>query len=134
MPLYDFECDYCGNTEEVFLRMDAEKVSYCSMCHELMRQIPSVGLVKGEEAAWLNSVREVVDKEGGPHCQEFLKDPTRSNYQRWMKGEGLRPLEPGEEQRKRPSRADREKRIQEKAISLSCNLQKSRNLGKIFTK
>ena len=52
--------------------------------------------IKKEDPMWLNGTLEVVNKDGGPHCQDFLKNPNRSNYKSWMKGEGLRPLEEGE--------------------------------------
>jgi hypothetical protein len=45
-------------------------------------------------------VGEVVDKDPSKaHCREFLKNPTRHNYQEWMRGEGLRPMEDGEHMR-----------------------------------
>ena len=46
-----------------------------------------------DDASWLPSVLEVVDKEGGPHCQRFLQNPTRQNYKAWMKGEHIVPME-----------------------------------------
>ena len=50
-----------------------------------------------ESPDWIKSIREVVEKGSDkPHCQEFLKNPTRDNYKKWMKGEGLRHLEAGE--------------------------------------
>ncbi len=53
------------------------------------------------DAAWLKTVHEVMDRSNpAPHVQEFLKHPTRANYHTWMKNEGLRPFEPGEERRK----------------------------------
>jgi len=49
-----------------------------------------------ESPDWIKSIREVVNKEGGSHCQQFLKDPTRDNYKAWMTKEGIRHLEVGE--------------------------------------
>jgi hypothetical protein len=57
--------------------------------------IPGPNLAS-ESPDWIKSIREVVDKDGGRHCQEFLKDPTRVNYKKWMCGEGVRHLEVGE--------------------------------------
>ena len=69
----------------------------CSQCGGEAKRIFSPGNNHpNEDAEWIRSVREVVDKEGGPHCQAFLKDPTRTNYENWKKTEGLRHLESGE--------------------------------------
>jgi len=47
-----------------------------------------------EEAAWIRSVIEVVDKESSdPVDRDFIKDPTRTNYLRWMKRHNLRHFE-----------------------------------------
>lgn len=99
MPIYDFECKRCGKRKEFFYKVaDCPAFVFCPKCSGEMVKIISVNGVNtaNQDAEWLKSVREVVDKEGGPHCQAFLKDPTRDNYKRWMKGEGIRPLEPGE--------------------------------------
>lgn len=97
MILYDFECERCGNTIEVFTDSQTN-TGTCPLCGGKTKKIISIGRVNcmNEDANWIRSVTEVVDKEGGQHCQEFLKNPTRSNYKKWMKGEGLRPMEPGE--------------------------------------
>jgi putative FmdB family regulatory protein len=95
MPLYDYECPRCGKIEEHYALPD-EKEMACS-CGVMARRIFSPGNKHpNEDAGWIASVLEVVDKEGGPHCQAFLKDPTRTNYRNWMKAEGLRPFEDGE--------------------------------------
>ena len=117
MPLYDFECPKCGSIHEAIEPMDV-KHRPCSApgCRGRAKKIISAGGVNcaNEDAAWIRSVREVVDKDGGVHCQAFLKDPTRANYKAWMKGEGLRPLERGEE-KSRPVPVD-EGRLTRKVI------------------
>lgn len=63
-----------------------------------------------ENPGWIASVLEVVDKDSKvPHVAEFRKNPTRSNYKEWMKKEGLRHLEPGEETYRKPQEPDMSK-------------------------
>jgi len=101
MPLYDYQCESCGYIEEHYVSPD-ERVMVCSQCGGEARRIFSPGNNHpNEDAGWIRSVLEVVDKEGGPHCQEFLKHPTRTNYQNWMRGEGLRHWERGERPQKK---------------------------------
>jgi putative FmdB family regulatory protein len=105
MPLYDYECQVCGHTEEHFVEPQ-EEVLTCSKCGAEAKRIFSAGHHHpNEDAEWIRSVLEVVDKEGGRAAQEFLKRPTRTNYQNWMKETGLRHLEPGEKPR-RPQEPD----------------------------
>ena len=101
MPIYDYDCQYCGNSFETIAGVDEQRVR-CPKCNGEADRVISVSGVfcSNEDAEWIRSVREVVDKDGGAHCQEFLKNPTRQNYKNWMNGEGLRPLEPGEKPRK----------------------------------
>jgi putative FmdB family regulatory protein len=105
MPLYDFECQECGSIHEAIEPMDV-KHRPCPVpdCRGRAKKIISASGVfcANDDAAWIRSVREVVNKDGGAHCQAFLKDPTRANWKAWMKGEGLRPFEPGERQRPEP--------------------------------
>ena len=95
----DFECIYCEHIHERIVDSETEWVQ-CPKCQhaEGAHKIISVGRVHcgNEDTAWLKTVREVVDKDGGPASQEFLKNPTRTNYKKWMEENNLRPLEPGE--------------------------------------
>lgn len=108
MPIYDYLCDSCGHEFEAFGNHE-DTHTKCPECGESSHRLCTCtgGHMSNEDAAWIRSVKEVVDKDGGAHCQAFLKDPTRSNYKNWMKGEGLRPLEPGEEKMKRVSEKER---------------------------
>ena len=55
-----------------------------------------------DDAEWIRSIRDVVDKDSkNPVTREFLQNPTRHNYKRWMKTEGVRHMEPGEKARNR---------------------------------
>jgi len=103
MPIYDFECEDCGWIQESIQRHDVDGIS-CH-CGGIAKKIISVSgqYIANQDAVWLKSVTDVVDKDNkAPHVQEFIKNPTRKNYQRWMKGEGLRPFEPGEKPQKPP--------------------------------
>jgi hypothetical protein len=101
MILSDFECKKCGNIFEELIQAD-EQERPCPRCYNYMagdvmaKRIISLGRVYSgnQDAPWIKSVLEVVDKDSKkPHVQEFLKNPTRSNYKKWMKGEGLRPAD-----------------------------------------
>jgi len=100
MPLYEMECPACGHQFEVIAGID--EIIDCPKCAGTAKRLISVhgpNLVS-QEAEWIRSVRDVVDKEGGPAAQEFLKRPTRDNLNAWMKAEGVRHMEPGEKPRK----------------------------------
>jgi putative FmdB family regulatory protein len=99
MPTFDYICDNCGAfAEDAFFKISEKPdIVPCPVCEKTnMRQVPAIGIVIGDEAAWLQSVTNIVDPDGGIDCQRFRKYPTRDNYDAWMKNEGLRPLENGE--------------------------------------
>jgi len=108
IPLYDFKCTKCGNIDERIEHHTAELVG-CSKCKGVAKKIISVRgpNCSNDNSQWVRSVLEVVDKDSkAPHVVEFRKNPTRQNYRKWMKGEGLRHLEPGEENKPYPAPAD----------------------------
>ena len=100
MPLYDMQCLACGHQFEIIAHID--QVVNCPKCALECKRLISVhgANMFNQDAEWIRSVREVVDKEGGPAAQEFLKHPTRDNLHAWMKAEGVRHMEPGERPRK----------------------------------
>lgn len=97
MPIYLYQCGVCSYTEEHYNDYNTREIT-CEKCGKVSTRIISTSGVNtiNEDAAWLRTVIEVVDKEGGRHCQEFIKNPTRKNYKNWMKGEGIRPMDTGE--------------------------------------
>lgn len=105
MPLYDYQCELCGYTTEHFTHPDEQELE-CEMCGGVAKRLFSSGHANprydSEHPGWLRDTLEVVDKEGGRHCQEFLHNPSRENYRDWMRGEGIRPMERGEEKMHRP--------------------------------
>lgn len=93
MPIYDFECGKCGAIHERYSKIEEEVVA-CEGCGaDSHRIISSSGhYCANEDAPWLRTVLDVVDKDPSkPHCVEFRKNPTRSNWRRWMAGEGIKP-------------------------------------------
>ena len=93
MPIYDFECGSCEAITERYAKLD-EEILPCEQCaSDAYRIISATGHYCGnQDANWLKSVVEVVDKDPSkPHCQEFIKNPTRRNWKAWMKGEGIKP-------------------------------------------
>ena len=100
MPLYEMKCLFCGYEFETIANIG--QIVNCPECDFQCKRLISIhgmNLAK-QDAEWIRSVREVVDKEGGPAAQEFLKRPTRDNLHAWMKAEGVRHMEPGEKPRK----------------------------------
>lgn len=106
MPIYDYECKACGHVTEIIAKADEVEI-FCSKCHIgiASRIISASGCYCGnQDAGWLKTVREVVDKSetATPADRQFLKDPSRANYKRWMKSRGLRPLEDNEQKKPDP--------------------------------
>lgn len=94
MPLYDFECADCGRITETFAGLE-ETVIVC-VCGRPTRRIISISgqYLGNQDAPWLRSVLDVVDRESTkPHVREFIANPSRENYKKWMKGEGVRPMD-----------------------------------------
>jgi hypothetical protein len=101
MPVYDHLCE-CGHITEAIMPVDVEATD-CAKCGKRSVRIISCSgqNCANEDAAWIRSVLEVVDHSSTErHTREFISNPTRENYRRWMKGEGLRHLESGEKQRR----------------------------------
>ena len=103
MPIYTWECPECKKEFDLICSIDRRnKIMLCPECDNISHRIISASgaFCANEDTEWIRSVIEVVDKDSkAPHVVEFCKNPTRTNYQRWMKGEGLRHLEPGEPMR-----------------------------------
>lgn len=96
MPIYDFSCPTCGGVFEDLGAPDGPDPA-CPECGGQTLRLLSVGRGYRADADWIASVTRVVDKDDpAPHVRAFLADPSRAAYLAWMRGEGLRPLEPGE--------------------------------------
>lgn len=95
MPLYDFECRVCGRTYEALAAMDRSE-GLCA-CGGSARRLVGVGAAYRADADWIESVTAVVEKDSPkPHVRAFLAEPSRANYRKWLRGEGLRPQDDGE--------------------------------------
>lgn len=96
MPIYDYECQNCNYLElDVYASVDQED-SICPQCQGPSSRIISLSGVHtaNEDAAWIRSITEVVDKDDKSRAsQEFLKSPTRTNLKRFMDAKGIRHLE-----------------------------------------
>lgn len=107
----DYQCSQCQRITEHYVKTPPPETTTCPHCDGIAEKIITMNLTAPVDAGWINSVLEVVDKHSDkPHCKEFLNHPTRANYKNWMKGEGLRPLEPGEK-RAKPNKQARKERI-----------------------
>jgi putative FmdB family regulatory protein len=107
--LFDYECPQCQTIEERMVSAHDEVVT-CEKCGATMTKVfISAGTRLPDDAPWLKTVLEVVAKDSTkPATREFLKNPTRENYRKWMKAEGIRPLEPGEYESRKKARAQEE--------------------------
>ncbi|MBU4317095.1 MAG: zinc ribbon domain-containing protein [Proteobacteria bacterium] len=98
MPIYDHLCKNCETVTESIQPIEKKSIK-CPACgNRAVRIISCNGVyTSNDDATWLKSVRDVVEKNSGkPHAEEFLKNPTRTNLKNWMDKENLRNLEPGE--------------------------------------
>ena len=131
MPTFDYQCPECqAFAADVFFKLSEKPlVVSCPVCGCDMRQVPAIGVVLGDEAAWLQSVTDIVDKDGGIHCKRFIDTPSRDNYKKWMKAEGLRPLEPGEKARGPKSDKQRRKDNSKTAHDLGRKLMEHRAIN-----
>ena len=72
-------------------------------CGGSAKRLVSVGRGYRADSDWLESVAAVAEKDSDkPHVRAFLAEPSRANYRQFLRGEGIRPQEPGEERARRP--------------------------------
>ncbi len=126
--LHDYWCKFCGTSFEQIVNWDQRQVP-CPACGKMADRYYKSGCANTMpiDAAWIKSLHDVVDKDSTkPHVTEFLKHPTRDNYQNWMKGEGIRHVEQGEKiarpepfDEARRARKIMEHRMQNNRIELS---------------
>lgn len=102
MPLYDFACTRCGARFEDMAPVD-EPTHCCPACGHPAKRLLSIGQAFRADAPWIESVTAVAEKGSDKaHVAAFLAAPNRATYQRWLRGEGIRPQEPGECRRHAP--------------------------------
>ena len=124
MPLHDHECKECGHEHEELIEWDNHSC-LCPMCGGTsIRVYRQFNGIKHDAPDWLKDTLEVVDKDGGHHCQNFLNRPNRRNYESWMKGEGLRPMEEGEKLKKGPTKKEKAERRTRHLHELKTNFKK----------
>lgn len=99
MPVYQYRCEACAYIFDDISTYELRKAELpCPACGGITHYTFAVGNVdlESERPDWLRSTTEVVDPDGGPVHREFIANPTRENYRRWLKVTGLRPKEAGE--------------------------------------
>jgi len=95
LRLWDFECKDCGIFEDI---VESGETTVTCKCGKIADRIftPSGMFIGNQDADWIKSVVDVVVKDDkSPHVQEFIRNPTRDNMNRWMKKEGLRHCDTG---------------------------------------
>jgi putative FmdB family regulatory protein len=117
MPLYDFQCRDCKEIFERFAKQE-DRSRLCNKCGGVSKRIVSIGRsAYREDAPWLESVLDVVDKsDKDPATQAFLSQPNRNNYHAWMKAKGIRPM--SENEFRHPFRERAEKEILHRRTNL----------------
>jgi putative FmdB family regulatory protein len=130
MPLYDYECVSCKQVVEIYAKADEKPgIHSCPVCGNDMKRLLAWGgqNVFREEAPWIRSVLEVVAKDSHkPHTKAFLADPTRANYKKWMKAEGIRPYEEGEGRRRKKEQQEKERRFEKQMADKIARLRQGR--------
>jgi putative FmdB family regulatory protein len=103
MPVYQLKCKSCGQEFEAICPVADRDWQACE-CGASAGVIPAVRgpNCSNEDAGWISTIREVVDKESkDPYDVAMCRpNPTRSDYRAWMKAKGIRHLEPGEKPRR----------------------------------
>jgi len=120
MILKDYTCQECGHTQEFFVDpSNIPEFKGCRLCGGKAKKILTMSMTAPVDCSWIGTVRTVVDKSPDkPHCQEFLRHPTRGNYKKWMAGENLRPLEIGESPMPKVDRKARRKDTRKKMLEM----------------
>jgi len=126
MPLYDMECEGCGEIYEVFTGPE-DKTGICNICGGVSHRVYLKFGGLHESPNWMKDTIQVVNPDGGRHCQEFMNEPNRKNYKNWLKGEGLRPIEEGEKLRK-PDPNERKKWKKEMHGKIMDNFKKRESI------
>jgi len=129
MPLYDYECPACGNEVERLTPPDSRN-ERCGDCGGVMNRIPNIGRINcaNDDAPWIRDTAKVADPEKSSESAEFVKNPTRRNYTRWMKKHGYRHVEDGEKPIRRRSQAEEHAIIDGYADKLASQHQKRKRL------
>lgn len=97
MIIHEYQCKKCKAIQEVYVDSENIPAGVKCNCGYIAKRIVSMAGTTPVDSPWLSEVLEVVDKKSkAPHCTEFLKHPSRANYQVWKRTEGLRHLDPGE--------------------------------------
>jgi putative FmdB family regulatory protein len=52
MPIYEYQCDQCGKTEEILQKMSDDPVSVCPHCSGPMRKLMSLNAFHLKGSGW----------------------------------------------------------------------------------
>lgn len=74
MALYDYACDNCKRTQEVYHRMDEEPDIVCELCKESMQKLLTTGMVKRQDATWITQINGTINDLGEAQAgkQEYI--------------------------------------------------------------
>ena len=119
-PQYDYRCPDCNERFTAFWPIaERNTLTRCPNCDAAARRLITISAVdcSSECPKWIASCRDVADAgDGRPETAQFLKDPTRENYEKWKTASGLRHLEPGETRMNRIRRTEELKAAEDRVV------------------
>jgi len=97
MPLYDYECPYCGHKFEEMAAVSEEAVR-CENCDGMAKRTYAANWNHRSDAPWVEDCTVPFDKDDPrPEIRSYLADPSdRQKLKRAMAVAGIRHLESGE--------------------------------------
>lgn len=133
MPTYDYRCPDCNERFTAFWAIaERNSKTRCPNCDAVAQRLITVSAVdcSSERPKWIASCRDVADAgDGRPETAQFIKDPTRENYNKWKSATGLRHMEPGESKinriRRQEDISEAENRVTKEVLD---NFQKEQSI------
>jgi putative FmdB family regulatory protein len=68
MALYDYVCDNCESTQEVYHPMAYEGEILCETCKLPVRKLMTTGAVKRQDATWITQINGTINDLGEVHA------------------------------------------------------------------
>lgn len=97
MPLYDYECPYCGHKFEEMAAVSENEIR-CENCDGMAKRTFAANLNWRSDAAWVSDCTVAFDPEDSrPDVQAYLANPSdKTALYRACQAAGIRHLEEGE--------------------------------------
>lgn len=104
MPLYDYECPFCGHVFEEMAAVSEEAIR-CENCDGMAKRVYSMNWNARADAPWVADCTIAFDKgDTRPEVREYLANPSdRLALDRACKAAGIRHADDGELKRRLPN-------------------------------